>query len=407
MGLQLVGSRKSSGSVMAFVCACAAFATPVSAQEYAYAVPADAGDGLTTASLADKGLETESFVRLMNRPLEIDRHLIHSILVVKDGALVFEAYFEGGDVDLFDENLLRTGELELVQQEFTRDDLHYTASVSKSVTSLAFGIALDQGYVPGVDTPIFSFFPEYDRFRTAEKDSITIRHLLTMTAGLAFDEDSYPIADPRNDAYQLFMNDDPIGFVFGKEVIDTPGSTYRYSSGTTLLLGELISRTTGQSLPSFVEEHLFGPLEIFEYSWAPCKGDADVYHAAGGLYIRPRDMAKIGQLVLQDGVWNGRRVLSTDWVRQSTSNAVAVPFGGTSHAYGYHWKLGRFGGLDAFYAAGWGGQYIVVLPDADMVFVQTAGGYTGERIPLTFDDILSDYVIPATGYWSGEDSVQS
>jgi hypothetical protein len=382
-------------SAFVWLCSHSAVHHPVHAQQPAYVVPVETDDGWPTASLSDKGLETEPLVRLLSRLSEADDHLIHSILVAKDGALVFEAYFDGSDMNFFDENLLISCVLCLEEKHFTRDDLHFTASVTKSVTSMVLGVAVDREHISGTDLPMVSFFPDYAQFRTPAKDSITIHHMLSMTAGLPYDEGTYPIADPRNDAHRMFVTEDPLAFVLGEDVVRPPGTTYIYNSGTTVLLGEIIRRSTGQSFADFAEEHLFGPLGITSYKWATMHGAPDVAFASGGLYLRPRDMAKIGQLMLQDGVWDGRRILSSDWVQRSVTLAIALFDRGRAYGYGYQWRLARFGGFTGFYAAGWGGQYIVVLPELNIVFVQTGGRYAGERIPISYDTIIERYVLPA------------
>ncbi len=385
----------------------AAFLYPKDACQYEYAVPVETDDGWRTASAADKGMDVEPLVRLLNRLHDTEGHLLHSILIVKDSALVFEAYCDGSDLNLFDENMMRGCVLCMEEKRFTRDELHNTSSVTKSVTSMVFGIAMDRGYISGTDTKMVSFFPDYGRFRTPEKDQITVHHLLSMTSGLPFDERTHPIADSRNDAHRLFLSDDPVAFMLGRDVIHAPGTTYQYSSGSTILLGEILRRTTGQSVPSFAEQHLFRPLGITLYRWAGSRGAPDVSFTPGGLYLRPRDMAKIGQLMLQGGMWNGRRVLSSDWVRRSVTQAIAVEDGGDAHGYGYQWKLGRFGGFDAFYASGWGEQFIVVLPELNLVFVQTSGRYGGEPIPIWYDTILEEHVIPAIGAVAQDDPVRA
>jgi len=341
----------------------------------------------------DEGL----LVGLMNRLHRIDGHLIHSLLVVKDGCLVFEEYFDGLDVDLSDPDLFRGDTLNRVPKGFGRDVLHHSASVTKSVTAQLLGIALEEGYVAGIDAPLFSLFPEHAGLRSPGKEGITLRHMLAMTSGLSFDEESHPIADPRNDAHRLFLSDDPVAFVLEREVTGKPGATYRYNSGTTFLLGEIIRRATGMSLAEFARERLFGPLGISTYEWAPMQGAPDLPYGAGGLYLRPRDLAKIGQLMLQDGAWNDRQVLSQEWVRRSVTRQAQVARGGHFQGYGYHWRLGRFGGRNAYWAAGWGGQYVVVFPELELVFVQTAGAYGGESVPLAYDEILEAYVLPAVG----------
>lgn len=374
---------------------------------YEYAVPSETGDGWRTADLSEEGLDSGPIVALMNRLHGHDEHLIHSILIVKGGALVFEEYFPGWDVDFFSEDLLRGDTLNLTERHFTQDVLHHTASVTKSVTSQLFGIAFDLGHIPGTDATLFSFFPDYTDFRSPEKESITVRDMLTMTSGLPFDENSYPIADERNDARQLFFNEDPVAFVLSRDVTYPPGTTYQYNSGTTVLLGEIIQRTTGLSLRAFAEEHLFSPLGIQSYRWAFMPEAPEVGYGAGGLYLRPRDMAKIGQLMLQDGVWRDQRVLSSEWVRRSVTEETLVLDEGDAEGYGFQWKLGRLGGADAFWAAGWGGQYVVVFPELDLVFVQTGGQYRGEDIPVGYRDIIENHILPALGAGSEPRDVES
>ncbi len=396
MKTSLIGVR--SRSVLAWLacgvsCLCAA--GEVSAQGYRYAVPIQTDDGWRTASLAQRAVDEAPLVSLMTRLRARENHMIHGLLLVKDGHLVFEEYFEGEDVDLFDEDFIRTRTPSLVRKRFTRDDLHYCASVTKSVISQLFGIAVDRGDVPGVDAKMLSFFPDYARFSTPEKACISVHHMLSMTTGLPFDEQSYPITDSRNDAFALYFTDDPMAFMLGRKLDHAPGTFFQYNSGTTVLLGEIIRRATGQSVTSFAEERLFAPLQIASSAWAEMPNAPGVTQAAGGLYLRPRDMAKIGQLMLQEGVWNGRRVLSADWVRRSVAEAIPVSSLGEVRGYGYQWRLGLFGGVVAYWASGWGGQYVVVLPEENAVFVQTGGRYGRERVPIGYGEIIEQYLLPA------------
>jgi len=372
---------------------CLAFLTQESG--YEYRSPPAMDDGWSTSSLAEVGMDEGYLVSLMNRIERTESHLIHGLLIVKGGSLVFEEYFDGQDIPLQTGNLLLGDTLNLEWKHFDRDEFHHCASVAKSVTSQLVGIAVDRGYLSGTGASMISFFPDYARFRSPEKDRITVDHMLTMTSGLPFDEQSSPIADPGNDARRLFYSEDPIAFMLARAVVHAPGTTYQYNSGTTVLLGEIVRRASGMSLPSFAREHLFGPLEISGFEWARIPRAQGVTMAAGMLYLRPRDMAKIGQLMLEEGVWNGRRVVSSEWVRRSVTQAIGMRGEGHARGYGYQWKLGRYGGFDAFWAAGWGGQYVVVIPDLELVFVQTAGRYQGENIPLAYDEIIEAYILPA------------
>ncbi len=379
--------------IVGICCTCTSCLT--TGTRYEYASPVETGDGWPTATLSDVGIDEAPIVQLMDGLNRHRDHLIHSLLIIKDGFLVLEEYFDGGDVDMFRKDLLQDRRVRLTEMQFSRDELHYCASVSKSVTAQLLGISLEKGYITGTDVPLLSFFPDYAGIGSPEKEKISILHLLTMSSGLPFDEETYPIGDPRNDAAQLFLSDDPVAFMLGRDVVHPPGTVYQYSSGNTVLLGEIIRRATGKSVPAFAAENLFEPLQISSFRWAPMPEAPEITYAPGGLYLRPRDMAKIGQLMLQEGVWNGQRVLSSEWVHRSVSPAISVPGKGEMSGYGYHWKLGRFGGVDAYWAAGWGGQYVVVVPDVRFVYVQTGGRYNGERIPTSYQEIIEDYFLPA------------
>jgi CubicO group peptidase (beta-lactamase class C family) len=377
-----------------------------SGTRYEYVRPVATEDGWPTATLIDVGIDETPIVQLMNGLNRRRDHLIHGLLVIKDGSLVLEEYFDGGEVDMFRSDLVQDSRVSLTDMQFNRDELHNCASVSKSVTEQLLGIAVEKGYVAGTDAPLLSFFPDHADRRSPEKERITIQHLLTMTSGLPFDEETYPLGDPRNDASQLFLSDDPVAFMLRRDVVHPPGTVYQYSSGNTVLLGEIIRRTTRQSIPAFAAESLFEPLQISSFRWAPMPEAPEITYTPGGLYLRPRDMAKIGQLMLQEGVWNGNRVLSSDWVRRSVSPAISMSGKGDADGYGYCWKLGRFGGVDAYWAAGWGGQYVVVMPDLRLVYVQTGGRYNSERIPISYREIIEDFLLPAISeYRSPSESV--
>jgi CubicO group peptidase (beta-lactamase class C family) len=348
--------------------------------EYTYQVPEQLNDGWETASLADVGMNPIRLIIMMNGLLNHENHYVHGILIIKDGKLVFEEYFSGYDRD----NRYK---------EYDRNTLHFQASVSKSVTSALAGIAIDNGSIPGVNEKMFSFFPEYADLNNEEKDKITIAHALAMASGLSWDESSYPYGDSRNDVTQLFIQNDPIRFALAKPLAAAPGSSFIYNSGTTCIMGEIVKKQSGKSLRTFAEQYLFSPLGISDLP-------NNVTFASGGLFLRPRDMAKIGQLYLQKGVWDGNRVIPQEWVEASTIESI--PIVPSEHhvpdliwGYGYQWWLGTFttGDIDSYFAAGWGGQYIFVLPELEMVVVMTAGAYSGGY--GLFYSIVNDYILHA------------
>jgi len=364
---------------------------------YVYQVPALVGDGWETASLQEVGMNPVLITSLMEELLTRNDHYYHGLLIVKDGKLVLEEYFDGFDMDIFGDGL------NLVFKEFDRETLHYQASVTKSVTSILFGIALDNGFLPGVDVTVLSQCPEYAYLADGQRDLITVRHMLAMCSGLDWDESTYPHDDPRSHHYQMLLSDDPVRFVLTLPMVAAPGASFLYNSGTTNILGDLVRRKSGLVLTEFAQQYLFGPLGIDEFEWMRFLTVTDVTFASGGLYLRPRDMAKLGLLYCQDGLWNGQQLVSANWIQASTTESISLPSSMAepyhSYGYGYQWWLERYnsGGLDAYSGRGWGGQYIVVLPGVDLVVVFTSGAFDigTFNVPLMYYDIIQDYILPS------------
>jgi CubicO group peptidase (beta-lactamase class C family) len=313
-------------------------------------------------------------------------------VIARNGKLVFERYWPGTD--------LEPATLDPVARSFDRETLHYVASVSKSLTSALAGIAVDRGLIAGVADSLFSYFPEYAHLRTDENGPIVVEHLLSFTSGYEWNEFVYGFDDPRDSHNQMFRTADPVGHLLARPVTTEPGAVFHYNSGDTNLLGEIVRRAAAAStLTAFAESHLFQPLGITTYAWIRFPLAPAVTFASGGASLRPRDMAKLGQLYLNGGVWHGTRVVSEAWVAAST--AQAIPLAGsyrTLYGYGYNWWLGRFPYLDGtveyFRAAGWGGQDVFLVPALELVVVFTAGGYYAPR-PLDVEDLIVDYVFPA------------
>ena len=361
---------------------------------YSYQVPEQTNDGWVTASLTDVGMDAAPLIKLMNGLSRRNVNHVHSIIVIKDNKLVFEEYFSGEDLDL------TNNQLNFVHKDFDLNTLHCQASASKSITSILLGITIDQGLVQGIQQKMFSFFPEHSDLNDTEKGKITLEHMLTMSTGIPWDE-SYPYTDPRNDLNQMFYSVDPIKFVLEKSVVAPPGSLFIYNSGTTNLLGDVVRRSTGLTLTNFAEQYLFAPLGITSFNWIGFANAPHIAIASSTLYLRPRDMAKIGQLYLQKGVWNGNRIVSENWVTESTLESIQVPpsknpIPGFIKSYGYQWWRGTFsnGNTETYFAAGWGGQFIFVIPDIDMVTVITAGDFEGEGYQ-GFYNLINDYILVA------------
>lgn len=319
-------------------------------------------------------------VQLLN---QTPNHEVHSILIVKNGLLVFEQYFLGSDFQPSAPNFKGTA------VNWSAEKRHNVHSVTKSVTSIIAGIAIDRGLIPNVNAKVFDFFPTHNDLRTPDKYEITLEHLLTMSSGLQWDETSAPYNDPANDLNQLFTVSDQVRQVLSKNLMAVPGSTFTYNGGGTNVLGEVIRKSVDARVFDFGDEHLFKPLGITDFSWAQFPSSQE--YVSGDLYLRPRDMAKLGYLYLNYGVWDGQQIVSREWVEQSTK-VHTHPTGSVS--YGYQWWIREFSSYPIFHAQGWGGQTIAVIRDLNMVVVTTGGNYDGTA-QIDGLSLMQDYIIPA------------
>ena len=329
-------------------------------------VPVARDDGLPVASVnEDKLVDRDALCRMADR-LAADAN-VHSVLVTHGGKLVFERYFRGDD-----EIPGRFYGPRVENIIFDADTLHIVKSVSKSVVSLAVGIAIDRGLIGSVNEPIFSFFPELSDLRSPEKDRIRLSHLLTMSLGLKWVE-ATPSTGDDNDEVRMHMAPDPCRYVLGLAATAPPGQEFFYNTGALTLLSAIMRKATGRPLDEFAHATLFESLGITAVEWSRVRGDTD---AGGGLRLRPRDMAKIGQLVLAGGRWNDRQVVSRAWIETSTAPKLKAT---DDQLYGYLWWLGRsrLNGREVHWvgALGRGGQSIRIVPELDLVVVVTAGYY--------------------------------
>jgi len=289
---------------------------------------------------------------------------LHAALMVRHGKIVYERYFAGED---------RAGGTPLGRVAFHAGLEHDVRSISKSVISLLFGIARDRGLIKSLDESAFSYFPEYANLKTPEKEQINLRHLLTMSAGLAWNE-YISYNDPTNSERRMMDAPDRIRYVLEQPIVRPAGATYNYNGGLTALLAAILQKTSGRQADDFASEVLLGPLGIRHVEW---RRYSDGTPTMGGLRMRPRDLAKIGQLVLNGGMWSDSRIVSKAWTEESTSPHV---HGEGLFFYGYQWWLGRSlvnrQEVKWISAVGWGGQRMYIVPSLDLVVVVMPGSTT-------------------------------
>ena len=352
---------------------------------YTYAVPPVLADGWMTGPLESAGIDRHRLESMTNSIRAHPEFNVHAIVIERDGRLVYEEYFSGKDE--------RWGE-PLGVVVFTRATKHDLRSVTKSVVSALVGIASSSRAIRSLNTPLLDYFPEYRDLQVAERRQITIRHALMMSAGLEWNED-IPYTDPKNDEIVMNRSSDPMRYVLSRPIVATPSTAWRYNGGTTQVLGTIVQRATKQPLADYARAMLFAPLGITEIEWL---GNlAGVPSAASGLRLRPRDLAKFGSLYLHDGRWNGRQVLSREWVQESTRRRLTFP-GQETRGYAYQWWHACYptpsGVVEVPHAVGNGTQRIFLLRAHQTVVTVLSGRYNDFSADPP-ERLLLEFIIPA------------
>ncbi len=286
----------------------------------------------------------------------------NSLLIYKNNRLLFEKYYNG----------------------FNETKLANLKSVTKSITSLLIGIAIDKGMIKNENQKLIEIMPElFDNVSDEKKKEITIRHLLTMSAG--FDWNNFGGKwrtgwDKSKNPNQYLINNVPLKY--------KPGETWNYNSGLSHLLAGIIKNCSQMNLLEFANQNLFLPLEIKNIKWEKAadgneKGNSE-------LWLRPKDLAKIGLMMLNEGRWNNKQIVSKHWIEKSTKKYFdGFPqIGG----YGYHWHTRKFGKYNSYLAAGWGGQFLIVIPALNLVIVNTSKWNVAKSTYIIFE-LIEKYLI--------------
>ncbi|MEM9057497.1 MAG: serine hydrolase [Pseudomonadota bacterium] len=253
---------------------------------------------------------------------------------------------------------------------FTPSTLHDIRSAGKSVTAMLAGIAADQGLID-VSASIVDYFPERRLAPASPLRAIEVRHLLTMSSGLASDD--YDDDSPGTEL-RMIATADYVDFALRLPMAFEPGERYAYSSAVAFLAGAIVENAAGERLEAFARRHLFNPLGIYELYWQASPSGRTT--GMGNLFLTASDLAKLGQVMLDDGRWRGRRVLSSEWIQASLTSAHDIsesdPF---AHGYGYLWYLATIGGREVFFASGNGGNKLFVVPEEKLVVVTLSSAY--------------------------------
>ncbi len=360
-------------------------------QEYRYARPQQTDDGWETARARKAGIDEDKLASLIESIIAADPAsarplLIHSLLVARDGKLVLEEYFYGHD----------------------RKTPHDIRSGGKTFASVLLGGLMHEGLDIGPQTRLVDLLDTDDP--GPRKSEITLAHLLTHTSGLDCNDNEED--SPGNEGNLQSQTEEPdwVRYALNLSMVHTPGERYAYCSAGINLAGGAIAAAAGESVPDLFDHLIAKPLQFGRYHWNLAPDGAG--YLGGGAYILPRDLLKLGQAYLNGGVWNGRRIVSADWVAQSTAahvdineettgmdaetfanNAIRGADGLAWHRYPIH--IGERT-IEAYEANGNGGQYLVVVPDYDLTVVMTGGNYRQGAIWLRWrDEIIGEQIIGA------------
>ena len=353
--------------------------TPVE-QRYVYRPPAPDGDGWRTATLGATGLDEARISTLVQKILDTDPFpqtapLVQGLLIARHGRLVLEEYFYG----------------------FDKERPHDLRSAGKTFASVLAGIAIDHGAKFGPQTPVYSLFPEYSSFANPDprKSKMTVEHLMTMTSGFDCDENGDRDA-PGNEGNMQSQTAQPdwYKFILDQPLAAAPGDTFAYCSGGVNLVGGIVRNTTRTWLPEFFDRYFARPLQMHTYHMNLTPSGEG--YMGGGLHIRPRDELKLGQVYLDGGMWNGKRIVSRKWVEVSTA-LHPMNARGTD---GYDWHLNdiKLGNrvFKEYDAGGNGGQLMMVVPELDLAVMFTGGNYGNFGVWRHFrDELLPQYILAA------------
>jgi len=357
----------------------------VEQEPYVYQTPVNLNDGWQVDHVANHGVNEILLTELINNIQgNFDQfRYIDAVLVAKDGNLLLNEHFK-------------------TELDFTDDwannknlNLHILNSVSKSFASTLIGIAIDQKLIADTNVLVHDYFQHKQPIANWDenKANITLQNWLTMQHGYEWDEWNVSYFDSNNLNAQMNNSVDPMQFLLDRPMAEIPGNVFSYSTGVSFALGRLVERASGQSLVRFMENNLLTPLSIDNYTYWSLDNTP---HMGSALYLSTRDLAKLGQLFLDDGLWNGERIISESWIKLATQKRID----NGSWGYGYQWWMTNFtvqGTVyETYYADGLGGQHVFVFPTLNAVVAFNGNAYEdNEKEQRSYRMILENYILPS------------
>jgi CubicO group peptidase (beta-lactamase class C family) len=330
------------------------------------------GDQWTLVPAADAGMDPALLASAVSTLPGEQVHGLSSMLVTRRGKPVLEHYWNGYD----------------------KDTLHDLRSATKSITSLMMGVAIDRHLVGAVGDTLNSHLGTRYPNAPAYRLDLTLGDMLTMRSGL--DCDDWQSGSPGNET-KMYGQTDWVKFYTSLQAVAAPGSIARYCTGNPVALGQVIATATRQAIPAFADQVLFGPMNIQSAKWAQFDNGSQT-DTGGHIQMRPRDMIKLGQLVLQQGQWNGQQLVSAAWVAESTRQHTQFNTLARRNGYGYLWwrsvEIVNGKSYEMIFADGNGGQLILVVPALELVAVFTGENYNSSKAELPFE-IMDNYILAA------------
>jgi CubicO group peptidase (beta-lactamase class C family) len=278
-----------------------------------------------------------------------------------------------------------------------RDYRRSAKSITKSVTSALVGIARAQGKMPPLDSNLLELFPQYTDIANMDrrKQKITLQHVLSMTAGFEWDE--FAVGDTSE--FKMMRSKDWIKYALDQPMSHEPGAKWIYNGGCSIMLSDILKNATGTEVVDYAKKYLLDPIGMENWNWT--FANKNVTNTVNGLAMSRRDMARFGVLFLNDGRWQGKQIVPEEWIRKSTSVQVLGKGDYFPYAYGYQWwrlqdeepTVAMLAINDAYFALGFGGQFIFIVPHLNLVVVSTASNFGPDE--SLFFKLLRDRVFPA------------
>jgi len=329
--------------------------------------------GLITFSQKIDNRALDSAISKADRIITTDNRAffknVESLIVYSDGGIKFEKYYNS----------------------YNKDSLHQIQSQTKSIVALLMGIAIDKGFVSSENEPVSKYFPEYFNNSDQLKSAVTIRDLLTMSAGFEWEEMN-PMNDPANDNMNMFRSGNWLNYALTRPMTKEPFTEFKYNSGLPMIVAAIIEKATNMKLDEFARKYLFEPLQIKEFQWQ--KDSTGFCHAGGGLFLKPIDMMKIGIMVMNNGKWEKQQIISENWIRKATCPYLPTSF--DISTYGYFWWIRERNTTGVkttrvVTAEGAGGQKMYIFPEYQLIIAFTERNYSTPQVSPFF---INESILP-------------